>query len=203
KGASRIIVVEGEVGIGKTRLADDFSRWLRANGASVLRTRAFEAGVAVPFGAVLELLRSALKVPGVAGTDPAWLALVGRLVPEIRRQFPALPEPSSAPGNSLLFEAVSELLLAAADDHPIAILVDDLQWCDPDSCTMIHYLARRLERAPVLWCVTVTLGGIDRDAPAARLVRALRGNPTATRVQLAPLSADEVWLLVRELGRIT
>jgi predicted ATPase len=203
KGRSRVIVVEGEAGIGKTRLADDFSRWLRANGASVLRTRAFEAGLTVPFGSVLEILRAALRIPGVAGTDPGWLAEVSRLVPEIRRQFPAVPEPRPTPGHSLLFEAVSELLLAAADDHPIAILVDDLQWCDPDSCTMLHYLTRRLEAAPVLWCVTVTVGGLERDAAAARLARALRGGPSSTRIELIPMSADEVWSLIRERGRIT
>src|SRR5262249_39212105 len=62
KGGSRIVVVEGEAGIGKSRLAEDFTRWLRTNGASVLRTRPFEAGVAVAFGSVLELLRGALKV---------------------------------------------------------------------------------------------------------------------------------------------
>jgi len=199
---SRFIMVEGESGIGKTRLTDDFSRWITAHGGSVLRSRAFEEGLTIPFSVMLEVLRAALKVPGVAGTDPASLAEVARVVPEIRRRFPSLPEPSVAAGSTLLFEAVSDVLLAAAEDHPIAVIIDDFQWCDPDSCTMVHYLVRRLERSPVLWCATLNPSGLNRDAPAARLVRAIRASTATTRLELGPLSADQVWAMIRELGRI-
>ncbi|HKP30792.1 MAG TPA: AAA family ATPase [Gemmatimonadales bacterium] len=201
-GISRFVIVEGESGIGKTRLSDDFSRWITAQGGSVLRSRAFEEGLTVPFSVMLEVLRASLNVPGVAGTDPLSLAEVARVVPEIRRRFPTLPQPSLAAGNSLLLEAVAEVILAAAEDHPIAIVIDDFQWCDPDSCTMVHYLVRRLERSAVFWCATLNPSGLGRDAPAARLVRAIRASPTSTRLELGPLSGEQVWAMIRELGHI-
>jgi DNA-binding SARP family transcriptional activator len=201
-GLSRFIIVEGESGIGKTRLTDDFARWITTQGGSVLRSRAFEEGQTIPFSVMLEVLRAALNVPGVAGTDPVSLAEVARVVPEIRRRFPSLPQPGPAAGNALLLEAVAEVLMAAAEDHPIAVVIDDFQWCDPDSCTMLHYLVRRLEHSAVFWCATLNPSGLGRDAPAARLVRAIRASPATTRLELGPLGGEQVWSMIRELGHI-
>ena len=201
-GFSRFIILEGESGIGKTRLMDDFSRWITSQGGSVLRSRAFEEGLTIPFSVMLEILRAALNVPGVAGTDPVSLAEVARVVPEIRRRFPSLPQPSPSAGTTLLLESVSEVLIAAAEDHPIAVVIDDFQWCDPDSCAMVHYLVRRLEHSAVFWCATLNPSGLSRDAPAARLVRALRASPATTRLELGPLSGEHVWTMIRELGHI-
>src|SRR5690606_8440116 len=78
-----------------------------------------------------------------------------------------------------------------------------LQWCDQDSCAMLHYVVRRLEACPVLWCATLTPGDLAREAPAARLARALRASPATLRMQLEPLDADQVWSLLRELGRLS
>jgi predicted ATPase len=82
------------------------------------------------------------------------------------------------------------------------VMIDDLQWCDADSCGLLHFLVRRLAESRVLWCATFTVGEVERDAPAARLGRALRSIRGAAHVSLAPLSRDEVWQLVRELGRV-
>ncbi|HKP15175.1 MAG TPA: hypothetical protein VJT85_03895, partial [Gemmatimonadaceae bacterium] len=78
----------------------------------------------------------------------------------------------------------------------------DLQWCDADSCGLLHFLVRRLADSRVLWCATFTVGEVERDAPAARLSRALRAMRGAAHVTLAPLSQEDVWQLVRELGRV-
>jgi DNA-binding SARP family transcriptional activator len=202
-GRSRIVMLEGEAGVGKTRLADDFCRWITARAGTVLRGQAFEDALAVPFSPILDLLRAALRVPGVSGTDPAWLAEVSRILPDVRRQFPTVPAPSAATGGSVLFDAVSEVLLSAALDRPVAIVIDDLHWCDQDSCTMLHHLVRRLGESSILWLCTVTLGGLDRAAPASRLVRALRASPATTTLHLAPLTTDDVWVMIRELGRVS
>jgi predicted ATPase len=66
----------------------------------------------------------------------------------------------------------------------------------------LHFLVRRLADARVLWCATFTLGEIERDAPAARLARALRAARDSTCVVLSSLSEDDVWRLIRELARV-
>ena len=201
---SRVALVEGEPGVGKTRLADDFLRWVTSRGGVVLRGRGYDARGGAPFGAVIEALRGTIDTPAMAGVDADWLAEVARVVPELRRRFTGLPDPSaSAPADGWrLFEAVAQVLVALSEQRPLAVMIDDLQWCDADSCALLHFLVRRLAGARVLWCATFTVGEVERDAPAARLSRALRATRGATHVTIAPLSAEDVWHLVRELGRV-
>jgi DNA-binding SARP family transcriptional activator len=201
---SRVALIEGEPGVGKTRLADDFLRWVTSRGGLVLRGRGFDARGGAPFGAIIEALRGTLDAPGLAGVDAEWLAEVARVVPELRRRFSALPDVSAhAPADGWrLFEGVAQVMLALAEDRPLAVMIDDLQWCDADSCGLLHFLVRRLADSRVLWCATFTVGEVERDAPAARLWRALRATRGAALVPLAPLSRGDMWQLVRELGRV-
>ena len=201
---SRVALIEGEPGVGKTRLADDFLRWVTSRGGLVLRGRGYGARGGAPFGAIIEALRGTLDAPGLAGVDAEWLAEVARVVPELRRRFTTLPDVSAhaQADGWRLFEGVGQVLLALSEDRPIAVMIDDLQWCDADSCGLLHFLVRRLGESRVLWCATFTAGEVERDAPAARLGRALRAVRGAAHVTLAPLSPEEVWQLVRELGRV-
>jgi DNA-binding SARP family transcriptional activator len=200
---SRVALIEGEPGVGKTRLADDFLRWVTSRGGLVLRGRGYGARGGAPYGAIIEALRGTLDAPGLAGVDAEWLAEVARVLPELRRRFSALPDVSaSAPADGWrLFEGVAQVLMALAEDRPLAVMIDDLQWCDADSCGLLHFLVRRLAESRVLWCATFTVGEVERDAPAARLSRALRAMRGAAHVTLAPLSPEDVWQLVRELGK--
>jgi DNA-binding SARP family transcriptional activator len=204
RGRSRVLIIEGNVGVGKTRLAADFFRWVTAEGGTVLRGRAHDARRGVPLGAVIEALRSGLDAPGLAGTDPQWLAEVARLVPELRARFPALGEvaPTIVADRGRLVEAVTQVVSALGEEAPVAVLIDDLHWCDADSCAVLHAVIRALENTPVLWCLTFSPGSIERDAPVSRLARALRASPHTTRVELRPLSEDEVWELMQGLGRV-
>lgn len=205
-GAGRVVMLEGEVGVGKTRLAEEFVRWTRTEGATVLHGRGYDPKAGIPYGPVVEALRDAVEAPGLAGTAPEWLTEVTRLLPELRRRFPGLAEPA-APTDAAerwrLFEAIAQVLLALAAEHPTVILVDDLQYCDSETCALLHFLTRRLEAAAVAIVVTVRLGELERDLPASRLSRSLRVRAQTVVLPVAALSEDEVWLLVRELGHIT
>jgi DNA-binding SARP family transcriptional activator len=204
-GSSRTVLIEGEPGVGKSRLADDFMRWVTSQGGLVLRGRGYDARAGAPFGPMIDALRGTLDAPGLAGVDAEWLGEVARVLPELRRHFPGLPDVAAAGAAAdgwRLFEAVAQVLLALAEESPVAIVIDDLQWCDADSCGLLHFLVRRLAESKVLWCATYTVGGVERDAPAARLSRALRATRHAAFVSLAPLTEDDLWQMVRELGRV-
>ena len=206
-GEGRVVLLEGEAGAGKTRLADEFLQWTTAEGATVLRGRGYDPGAGVPYAPVVEALRGALHAPGLPGTAPEWLAEVGRIVPEVAVRFANLPAPS-APGDTdrrwRLFESVAQLLMGLAVERPTMLFVDDLQRCDQESCALLHFLARRLAELPIVIMCSVTLGDEDRSAPAARFSRALRaGEGHAVIVTLGPLSEPEVWTIIRELGRVS
>ena len=202
---SHVLLIDGEPGVGKSRLIEDFLRWVTAKEGVVLRGRGYDGRAAPPFGAVIEALHTSLDAPGLAGADPEWLAEVSRLLPELRQRFPGLPVASggtSAADGWRLFEGIAQLLLVVAEESPLVISIDDLLWCDADSCSLLHFLVRRLAEARVLWCVTLTVGEVERDAPAAGLARALRVTRFTSHITLRALSENDVWQLIRELGRV-
>jgi predicted ATPase len=203
-GRPRVMLLEGDAGVGRTRLADDFLRWVTANGGTVLHGRGYDVAGGVPLGAVIEALRAGLDAPGLAGTDPRWLAEVARLVPELRSRFKSLGDgaPTQVGETWRALEAIAQLISALAEEAPVAILIDDLQWCDPESCTLLHSLIRKLDAVPVLWCLTFSPGSVQRDAPAARLTRALKTWRHTECLALRPLTADELWSLLETLGRV-
>ncbi len=178
RGRARIVLVEGEAGVGKSRLVDEFLRTVVADGATVLRGRGYDATAGMPFAPVVEALRGALDAPGLAGTDPEWLTEAARLLPELRQRFPGLAEPELAgrPGRCLAaatrasrsWSARPRRRAAAGDlgGRSAVVRRGQLQ-ADPVPRPAAG-------PGPILWLGTTTLGELERDAPAARLCRTLR-----------------------------
>lgn len=202
-GNGGIVMVDGEAGVGKTRLADEFLRWLVADGGTALRGRGYGGRAGVPYGPMVEILREAIDESGIGGTEPEWLSEVARLVPELRQRFPGLPASSptsESTHGSRLFEGIAQMLLTLSAERRVVVAIDDLQWCDEDSCSLLLFLTRRLERAPVLFLGMLTLGELERDAPAARLCRVWRTKAHTACVTLAPLTESGIRKLICELG---
>ena len=205
RGAGRVVLIEGEAGVGKTRLAGEFLRFALAEGATVLRGRGYDGKTGIPYDPVVQALRGALRAPGLAGTAPEWLGDVTRLLPELTQRFPGLVEaaaPAEASQRWRLFEGIAQLLLAVATERPTVLFIDDLQWCDSETCALVHFLMGRIERSHVALVATLTLGQLERSAPSARLARGLRSQPHAVVVTLRPLSETDVWAMIREMGRV-
>ena len=205
-GSGKVVLVEGEAGMGKSRLADEFLRWVGAEGGMGLRGRGMDTRGGFPYASVVEILRHTLSAPGLAGAAPEYLAEVARLLPELRQRFPALPEPASSSDSTevpRLFEGIAQVLLSLAAESPLSVVLEDLQWFDADSCNLVRYLIRRMDGAPVLWTVTVTRGELEREAPSARLLRVLRARGNVQQVSLAPLTDTEVEQMIAEMSPVT
>ncbi len=200
-GTARVVLVEGELGAGKTRLASDFAAWVTSHGGCVLKGRGTEAGAAIPFALISETLRSGLDAPGVAGTDGQWLAEIARFVPELRQRLPGVPAAAPpAPAEAWrLFESVAQMLGAIASEQPVFVLLDDLRWSDGDSAALLQFLVDRLAQTPVLWCATLTPGTDDRGSRTGRLTRALREAPHAQVLRPARLGEADVAAMLEEL----
>ena len=134
QGKTLAVLLVGEAGIGKTRLAREFGAWAFAQGAEVLSGQAFEMGGRLPYQPLVEALRPRLEAENAPEDllEDLWLAELSRLLPELRVRYPDLPVPTEdeLTAKLRLFEAVARLLDALARSAPLVLLLDDLHWVD-------------------------------------------------------------------------
>ena len=170
-GGARLVLVTGEPGIGKTRLAQELGRRVRAEGHVVASARAYEAAGRLPWGPVVDLLRSKTLRSHIDTLDNVWRIELARLLPELHDA----PRPSgrSRSGDlaqrQRLFDAVSRAIVVA--DRPCLLIIDDLQWCDAETIELIGFVVRSARTAPVLFIGYCPLGGAPRASspwPARR-----------------------------------
>jgi predicted ATPase len=152
RGRTQVATIEGDPGIGKTRLAKEFLRWARAQGVDVLEARAFETGSRLPYQPLVEALRNRLEGEQHLQIllSEVWLAELARLLPELREQIPDLPPPLSlgeAEARTRLLEAIARLGQALARRAPVVFFIDDAQWADTASLDVLQYASRRWARA--------------------------------------------------------
>ncbi len=167
-GQGRAIVVEGPAGIGKTALVAAARAGAREAGLRPLDARATELERAFGYGVARQLLE-----PAVAGGDPAAL-FEGAARPAAGLLDVPLAEPAALPpGPEGAFAALHGLYRLTANlaaDQPLALLVDDAQWCDGASLRFLAYLAGRLGQTPVMLVVAARPRGEPGGAAVAELL---------------------------------
>jgi DNA-binding SARP family transcriptional activator len=205
KTDGRLVVLEGEAGIGKTRLAEAFLQQARSAGAAALVARCYEGEMNLAYGSFVEALRGALAQPEFAarlnGLPAHHLGEASRLLPELASLHPGppLPSPVEGPGaQTRFFEAISQCLLALCGGPPPGLLLlDDLHWADEASLDLLTYLVRRLRGRPL--CLLITWRG--EQVPAHHRLRALLAEAqragAGTLLPLSRLGLAEVTELVR------
>ncbi len=159
-GRGQAMLLVGEPGIGKTRLAEEVAALARERGAAVRWGRCPEAERAPAFWPWSQIVRAEVEERGIdamlrlAGARIGWLA---ELVPEIRSELPELPSPGrrDAEGDRFqLFDAVAALVRAAARERPVVLVLDDLHCADESSLQLLRFLAPELRPSPVLLLAT-------------------------------------------------
>ncbi|MBI1729004.1 AAA family ATPase [Candidatus Acetothermia bacterium] len=206
QGKGQAILVSGEAGSGKTRLAQEVVNYIQAQGGLVLTGQSYESEGQMPYQPWMEILRQLFqKAPPSTSAQfsPLWLSEVIRLLPEISEIFPeikprATPLPLAQEKNNL-FEAISQMLLQLSQQAPLTIYFDDLQWADPASLQLLHYLAKRVAGARIL------VLGMHRSEPEYMreghplkefLITALKDN-LVEQIALPPLSNVQISELVQ------
>ena len=193
-GRGAIVLLAGEPGIGKSRLAEELARTAHGRGARVLVGRCWEAGGAPAYWPWVQALRAYVRDqdPGAlrerlgAGADD-----LARLLPELRELVPDLREPAAADDDGArfrLFEAVSGLIRAAARAEPLVLVLDDLHAADEPSLLLLRFVARETTD-----CGLLVVGAFRNVDPTMRgalssAVAALVREPGTSRITLAGLS---------------
>ncbi|HET9738400.1 MAG TPA: AAA family ATPase, partial [Solirubrobacteraceae bacterium] len=209
RGGSDVLVVQGDAGMGKTALLEALIA--AAEGMTVLRARGVESEAGVPFAGLAELCEPVVslrgRLPGAQAAALGGALALGAVAPQARLAIGA---------------ALLSLLSLAAEEQPVACVVDDVQWLDVPSLEALGFAARRLgesgvavvlarrtagadgedevetvELAPLPRERAVELLGAGRDRPvpeavARRVLETAAGNPLALLEIPAVLSRDEL-----------
>jgi DNA-binding CsgD family transcriptional regulator len=191
-GGRRDVVVEGEAGIGKSRLLDEALEGAERRGVRVLVARCDEIERDRP----LRPLREAFELDQHA--PDAALAELGRLLRAGSGPLaPTAPLVEMADEGWLIVEAVVELLEQLASSGPVALAVEDLQCADPLTLRAVHAIARQMAGLPL--AMFVTLRGGRHDPSVGRVVTDFLTHG-AEHVLLAPLASEDTAELAREVA---
>lgn len=223
--SGQLVVIQGEAGIGKTRLAQEAIETLAGRGLSILSARSYAEQHALAYAPFVQALREALNGPlpaePLASLAPTILADAARLVPEIAPEL-SVPLPDGPGAQSHFFEAVSQVILALtrtgtmtpregnpARDTPGTkpapttrpsqgvLFLDDAQWLDDASLDLLAYLVRRLKTAPLMILVTWRGEEVGGDHPLRRMYADALREERAQLIRLWHLERDQAEALIQ------
>jgi DNA-binding CsgD family transcriptional regulator len=191
QGSGELLLIEGEAGIGKTRVLDEALVVAQGFGFTVIHCHGEELERRRPFGILAEGLGLDRRSPD----DQR--AAIGRLLagsaPADAGQSPFVV---AAEAEFRITEAILVLVEDLCAPRPVALAVEDLQWADPSSLTVLHRLGRLVRHLPLV--LVGTLRPVPRPAELARLLESLLARG-ATHMTLGPLGDQAVVELIRAL----
>jgi predicted ATPase len=193
----KLILIEGEPGIGKSCLAEQF---IRISGALGFVGAARELEHTLPYHPVIDALRTLLAhadwpvFSRNLDLAPIWRAEIARLLPEL---LPNGPPPALA-DETRLWEALSQLLQSLARARQVVLFFDDIQWADTTTLGLLAYLARRSSNAP-LTLVAAARPTAPRSG-LATLIQTLTREGRIVRMPLARLGSEEIRTLANTIS---
>lgn len=223
------VVLMGDAGIGKTRLAEEVSRDARRNSWAVIWSRAYVQESGVPYRLWIEVLRRTLTlgagaIPGLeralsdnqqssAGSAlPLYESLqpLLSLVPELGEVIPYTgydagvrftPEQEQR----RLWEAVRELFIVISEHIPLVVVLDDIQWADASSCELLGYLARSLNGYPIFFVTTCREAELPSSPPhpLRTLIEHMLREHSLVTLAIEPLSSEQIGELVAGLPEVS
>ena len=201
QGTAATVLVGGEPGIGKTRLAAAVAAAAHADGALVLVGRCDE-DLAAPYRPWIEALRYV-----VLGVDPEtirdWAGVrtreLVRVVPELSARISGLEPPTTGDPESerfALFEAVTALLTGAAAAKPLLVVLDDLQWCDTASLLLWRHVMRNAAAGHMMVVGTYRDAEVEEGSTLAQVTLDMKRTGTFERVILGGLDDNSTAALL-------
>ncbi|HEU4736337.1 MAG TPA: AAA family ATPase [Solirubrobacterales bacterium] len=189
QGSGTLLLLSGDAGVGKTRLADEVAL---GSSALVLRGAATNS-VTPPYGPIVAALRSYLR------TEPDGLADCGPLRSHLALLLPELGEPAAESDRSTIFEAVRCAFAHLTDGGPALVVLDDLQWSDQASLELLAALAAPIRELPIVVVAVYRSDGLPRDHTLRWLRNELRRGGNLEELALEPLDREQTGALLGDL----
>jgi DNA-binding SARP family transcriptional activator len=186
-GRPRLVVIRGEAGIGKSRLAEELVGWCGARGIDTTTARCYSGEGRLAYGPIATWLKSDAVRPRLTKLDAPWLTDVARLCPAIAADRPGIPAPDGELESwqqLRFFDALAEAFRAA---FPLVLVLDDLQWADADSIEWLEYFLRTASDARCLVVGTVRAEEELDNPRLGRFLGRLERDELLTAIPLGPL----------------
>ena len=146
EGRGETVLLSGDPGVGKTRLAQEMTLICRADGMYPVSGRCYEHQQHVPYFPFSEIVGRLVPVARatLAIDPPARWPSLAALLPD------APPQPAAGGDHRRVVHAIADLMAALAESRPLLIALDDLHWADPSSLYLVEHLARHVRGMRVL-----------------------------------------------------
>ncbi len=184
-GRGRLVVIEAEAGLGKTRLLSEAQALGVAAGMRVVSARATELERAFPFGIVRQLFEPVVANRSAPEVSALWTGAAASA-----RSALGLTEEASSDRFAVL-HGLYWLIVGVAEERPLLLIVDDAQWADAASLEYLMFLLPRLKELELV-VIVASRPEEAHDGPLAALVT----DTSAQRLALAPLSSEAAGDLV-------
>ncbi len=200
-GERNVLLVSGEPGIGKTRLATHFAHGAHEQGATVLYGSCDEdLGAAYqPWIEALGHLVDHVQDHVLEAHVQRHGGELRRLVPQLATRAPSAPAPRGSDSETeryLLYAAVADLLQASAGEDPVLLMLDDLHWADRESVLLLKHLSQGSSEARLMVVGTYRDSDIGLEHPLSSVLAELRREPNVHRIALKGLDDTEVAALM-------
>ncbi|WP_197746535.1 BTAD domain-containing putative transcriptional regulator [Mycobacterium cookii] len=202
-GGAHAVLIAGEPGVGKTRLAGEWSQQAYQQGAVVLYGRCDE-DLGAPYQPFTEALRSLVPCLGSSRLRATrGVEALLPLVPALTDVLPDVAAPTRADPDTeryALFDAVVALLETASAASPIVLVLDDLHWAAKPTLLLLRHFLRFGDHARVQIVGTYRSTDLDRSHPLAAMLADLHRDGTSNRINLSGLNEDDVSAYVAKAG---
>lgn len=190
------VLVSGPAGIGKTRFVEELSASLSEYRVAVVACDIPDRDV--PWAVLSKLIRAVAPLPGSAGISSLAAAALCQLAPSVAPQLGVAPSGDGTRfGPSSLADALLDLIDAVAHEEPLLVVVDDVQWADPDSFRVLRVVCTTA-RAASAFALACRSG--EAETRHLMLLRRNGTDPDLLEFALEPLGAEEVdWMLAPRL----
>ena len=200
-GKAQLLLLSGEAGIGKTRLAQELIHYAKRQGFIAATVRCYAAEEGLAYGPVTEWLKTDAICRALPGLEKVWQTEIARLLPELLTESPDISPPATLTESwqrQRLFSALAHAVLAAG--QPLLLFIDDIQWADPDTVEWLHYLLRHNPSARILIMAAVRTGALSANGPLLSLILELRRSGLLTELELGAIDAGQTALLARHVS---